>query len=182
LEYKRLVLLAFMVALAATLAHAQHANKPGSREQLVFSTEQQLLPVERPVSIPEGALQALRDNEYVRTCLSKGQTPEEIPASWFVGSEIHLDGPDEIDLIVLPNNGCLLGANIGPFWVFRKTPQAYELVLDVHVHDLRVLGTRSNGYRDIRTWSATAVTRTTVLFRFDGHKYQPYQTKSEPIR
>jgi hypothetical protein len=149
-----------------------------SGEQSVFGME--MVPVAEPVVVPEDVLQILRKTNYVLTCLKERQAPSDIPASWFVGSRIHLDGPDEPDLVVLPANGCLLGANVAPFWVFRRTARGFELVLEISVHDLRVLKGRSNGYRDIETWSSTAVTHTTLHFKFNGRRYELTQKKTEP--
>ncbi len=54
-------------------------------------------------------------------------TPDRVPAALFVGSEIHLDGPNEVDLIVQPNNdrrdlgsGCLRGAHVVPVLGIEK--------------------------------------------------------------
>jgi hypothetical protein len=46
--------------------------------------------VAHAVPIPKDALEILRADEWVQTCLEKGQSPNEIPASWFAASRIHL--------------------------------------------------------------------------------------------
>jgi hypothetical protein len=119
--------------------------------------------------------------------------PEQLPAEWFVASEIHLGGPNEIDLIVLPrlapskppteksDNACLVGANIDPFWILRKTSQGYDLILSMSAHDLATLTTRSNGHRDIRVFSMTAINITTADFKFDGKRYRFRRARSKPI-
>jgi len=74
-------------------------------------------------------------------------TPEQVPALWFAASEIHLAGPEEVDPHCcslnlpkiasheLPSDtaeaaNCLLGANVGRFWVIRKNPSGrYSLLL-----------------------------------------------------
>jgi hypothetical protein len=96
-------------------------------------------------------------------------------------SEVHLAGPSEKDIVVMAV-GSLRGANITRFWVFRPTDRRFEMLLDARVHDLIVKKSRSNGYRDIELLSATAVTVSTVIVRFDGTKYQTYKTRSETIR
>lgn len=176
--WKRLAFLVTSILFLRVAGNPTQAQVSLSREQSVFGME--MVPVAQPVVVPEDVLQILRKNDYVLTCLKGRQTPNDIPASWFVGSRIHLDGPDEADLVVLPANECLLGANVAPFWVFRGTPRGFELVLDISVHDLRILKSRSNGYRDIETWSSTAVTHTTLHFKFNGTRYELTEKKNNP--
>jgi hypothetical protein len=178
------------IGLLTTAGESPQVKKTRSQEQSVFGMEQETAPIERPVDIPESVLQILRKSEYVLGCLREGQSPDEIPASWFVGSEIHLNGPDEIDLVAMPRmlvdvpapNRCLVGANVAGFWIFRRVTQGYELVLEVSAHHIEVLGSRSKGFRDIRTYSSTVDTLFTVTFRFDGQKYKTHQEKTKPIR
>jgi hypothetical protein len=139
----------------------------------------------------------IRDS-FVRgdlNCLKHfGTTPDEVPASWIVASEIHLDGPDEIDLIVRPNvlrigapdlplreaSVCTLGANVIPFWVLRDIKGRYGLLLETHALVLEVLDSRTNFYRDIQTVAATAVTHTTVLYKMSDAQYLFAERKTEP--
>lgn len=166
--------------LVSTGGQAQSVRtKARPLEQAVFGLENE---VNRPVNVPEGALQILRTDTEVLRCLKQNQTPNHVSASWFVASEIHLNGPEGIDLVVQPKNTCLFGANIGPFWVFRNTPQGYRMVLTTRALGLEVLRSRTKGYRNIRGVRATATNTVSVLFRFDGHKYRPRNSKVEPIR
>jgi hypothetical protein len=122
----------FLAMLAANImsvsAVGQDYANDRDAEQSVFDAEPDLgeMHVKRPVEIPDSALQVLRDTLSRGTvnCLrSRGTTPDQVPASWFVASAVHLNGPSEIDLIVLPNvpnvakpgspGGCLLPANGG---------------------------------------------------------------------
>jgi hypothetical protein len=118
---------------------------------------------------------------------------EELPANWFVASEIHLEGPNEIDLIVLPGgripdtppgepsaNACLVGANTSGFWVLRKTPLGFLVVLSEMAHDLEVLKTRSHGFRDIRLYTISLSSTLIQDFRFEGRHYVLSQKKSRP--
>jgi hypothetical protein len=143
-------------------------------EQLSFSVEEK---PEHPVAVPEDVLQILRRNERNRR-LAQG----EAPASWFVASEIHLNDDDLPDLIVMPSNPRLLGANIGPFWVFRNTPRGHELVLSESALVLDVLDTRTNSLRDLRLIALSAKEKFTVTYKFDGTAYQAGRSSQEPIR
>ena len=140
--------------------------------------------------IPDDALVVLTDSldQGTTNCIRNvaGLSPEQVPASWFVGSEIHLDGPDEIDLIVQPKvdarakspSGCLLGAHAVPFWVLKKG-RRYELILATSADTLRVLDSRTNRYWDIKTTYSTAASSTVLLFKFYLAQYQLSEKRTE---
>ncbi|HEX7314732.1 MAG TPA: hypothetical protein VF297_12475 [Pyrinomonadaceae bacterium] len=159
--------------LSAALAHGVNANAvaPQAEEQTNFNLEE---PVARPATIPPDVLRGLGQDEKVLTCLTSGggNATVEIPAAWFAASEVHLNGDKLPDLVVKPQNACLNGANIGPFWVFRNTGRGYALVLRADTLGLEVLRTRTRGYRNIRLSSATARRVQTSLLKFDGKTYR----------
>ncbi|MGO9865181.1 MAG: hypothetical protein ACLPLR_16360 [Terriglobales bacterium] len=177
--------------LALTLsAQPQIARQGSQQEQSSFGTEE--LPdvprVKRPLPVPDAALQILRTDDEVKSCLEHNQlAPGQDLASWFTASEIHLDGPDEADLVVLPSfrgkeGMCFQSATgIGLFWIFRKNGKQYHLLLKTWGGGLEILRNRSNDYRDIQTGSLGQAGRylTTVTFRFDGKRYQKYQERTE---
>lgn len=168
-------------AVAVTLllsALSQGANALPSRavapqadEQSSFNLEE---PVARPAPIPTDVLRGLGQDEKVLGCLTSGRGNEavEVPASWFAASEIRLNADDLPDLVVQPQNACLNGANLGPFWVFRNTGRGYALALRADTLSLEVLATKTRGYRDIRLRSATARQVLTRVFKFDGQSYR----------
>jgi hypothetical protein len=179
----------FVLALAINAAVGQKASV-SAFEQSQFSMETDVVPILHPIDLPEGALQVLRNDRSILNCSGADKmTADQVPAVWFVASEVHLGGPREIDLVVqgrdlhvkLPPNLCLMGVNIKPFWVFRQTEQGYSLVLSTSAHDLRVLGTRSKGFRDIEASAMTAVTGYSTTYKFDGEKYQVSKTDSKPL-
>src|ERR1043165_648908 len=148
------------------------------REQTSFGAEEK---TEHPVALPADVLQALRRDERNQTCLAEGRSARDIPASWFVASEIDLNNDRLPDLIITAKNPCLFGANINPFWVFSNSPRGHRLVLNVSTLGLDVLKTKSNGYRDIRVQAATATTLHTTIFKYDGRKYRAYRGWAKPI-
>ena len=171
MESKRLVgpgLLALLIALAIGEASAQ-ASRRSQKEQSHFGAE---VAIRKAAEIPTDVLSILREDKRNQTCLGDGESPTNITSSWFVGSQIHLNGDGDADLVVTARNECLLGANIIPFWVFRNTRQGHELVLSVSALGLDVLNTKTNNYRDIRTSAATARAAYTVIFKFDGKEYR----------
>jgi hypothetical protein len=175
----RLSVLLLMGALLATVGEAQKTKIPPPREQSVFSSEDD--GVQRPVSLPEGVAQVLRNDTHVLAALNADKiSPDQLPTGWFSASEIHLNGPDEVDLIV-EGEGHMRGAHVNPFWVFRKTPQGYRLVLNESADLLEVLNTKWKGYRKIRLSAVIARTVVRLFYRFEGHEYRLYQRKYEPI-
>src|SRR5579871_1260548 len=58
-----------------------------------------------PVPVPESVVQILARDKIVAACMKDHQmSPGKSLASWFVGSEIHLNGTSEADMIVLPSS------------------------------------------------------------------------------
>jgi hypothetical protein len=173
------------VPLLTSQAKDQHAQQTPPQEQTSFGSE---APVRSPVTIPDDALLVLTDflGQGTTNCLKNMAklTPERVPASWFVASEIHLNGPNEVDLIVQPNNdtrelgsGCLRGAHVVPFWVLTKG-RRYELLLATDADALQVLDSRTNGHRDIQTTAHTAISNTVLLFKFFA-QYQLSKKRTE---
>jgi hypothetical protein len=179
------LVLMMLVANAMIGASGQNSANSLDPEQTRFDAEPDSgeIQVNRPVEIPDSALQVLRDTLTGGTlnCLkSRGTTPEQAPASWFLASAVHLNGPNEIDLVVVPNvpniakpknpGGCLLPANGGPFWVLGPGAASgrYGLFLATYAGRLDVLSSRTNGYRDIRTGYRSTV----ILYKFTVQQYQ----------
>ena len=198
MSWRRFASGVLITALVQSVGTGQTARRASSQEQSRFNCEQGFAgePIQRPISLPEGALRVLAYDDGVSSCLeNENMTRDQLPASWFVASEIHLDGPDEVDLVVLPNldtglaqnlrrpAGCFLGANTAEFWIVRKTSQQYELVLHAGGHDLEVSKIRTNGLRDAMTITPQEAGRkvTTVIYTFDGKRYKPRRTLVERV-
>ncbi len=165
---------------------AQHAKPSEQKEQSEFGIELKAMPIQRPVTLPQAALNALSKDERVASCLeNESLSPKELPANWFVASEIHLDGANESDLVVLPSvrlpgtpegeistNSCLSGANTAQMWVLRKTQPGFKLVLSQIGLGMSVLATRTNGLRDIEVGAAVGGYIDSVDNKFDGDSYK----------
>jgi hypothetical protein len=194
---QRAPLIAFIPLLSFAISmQAQQTGRPVAHEQSSFSTEEApgVPLVKRPVPIPHSVLRILETDDHVTSCLEgedNSPTREHPLASWFLASEIHLDGPNETDLIILPSSDAtshymcfhyVEGA--GWFWVFRKNDKGYQLVLKAPGHGLNVIPTKYKGYRNIETGSLAQAGRfiTTVTFRFDGKRYQEYQRATRESR
>jgi hypothetical protein len=179
--------LPLVLLLLVVQCQSQTAGGGSQREQSSFGTEE--VPgiplVKRPVPVPNAALQILNEDVDVKGCLSDTPLlPSDSFTSLFIGSDIHLDGHSESDLIVVPvpDSGCFHSATgISVFWVFRGTGEQYELVLKALGNGLGILKTKYNGYRIIETGIIRQAGRkyTTATFRFDGKHYQKYQEKTQ---
>ena len=177
----RSAMLLIVAALLARGAESQQAKKRPSPEQMRFGLEES---VDLPVPIPDAVLAVLSSDSAVRTsgCVDQGQSALEISASWFEASRIHLDGPEEIDLLVKAKDGCLFGANIGPFWIFKKTPHGYELLLATSALGVELLRSRTNRHKDISAGAVAGSKVVTVFYKFDGRSYQESRTKVDEIK
>ena len=129
-------LLLLVLTLTVSSRKQERISSPPELEQSSFSMEDKTFT--RGVSVPDAVLGMLRKDERVLSYLQAiDKTPQELTTEPFVAFEIHLSGSEEKDLIVMGTGG-LLGANVTPFWVFRKRSSGYQLVLHVFAHDLKV--------------------------------------------
>ena len=165
---------------------AQHAKPKERLEQSDFGIELEAVPIQRPVTLRRAALDALSKDASVASCLeNEGLSSKELPANWFVASEIHLDGANESDLVVLPGdrlpdthegeispNACFLGANTAQMWVLRNTQRGVKLVLSQIGLGMSVLKTRTNGLRDIKVGAAVGGYEDSIDYKFDGESYK----------
>jgi hypothetical protein len=152
-------------------------------EQTHFSAEDE--GVRHPVPIPGDVMAILRADESVRNAgaylESEGMTSGEVTAKLLSASQINLGSSGQKDLIVVAE-GPLRGANITTFWIFLHGDEGYRLAFKFFAHDLIVMESRFNGYRDLEMLEATAATVTDILFRFDGREYKLFSSKAEAIK
>jgi len=175
------------------IARGQNPGNDQKQEQTAFEAEPDgdVMHISRPAEIPEGALKVLRDlSRSPADCLKHdGVTPEQVPASWFIASAVHLNGPNEVDFVVLLNEpaiahpdipgGCMLPANGNYFWVLGPESKSgkYRLLLKVYGHGLNVLNSRTNQYRDIQAGYASTAGGATMLYKFKLSQYQLAEKK-----
>ncbi len=142
-------------------------------QQTSFGANQE---VQQPITIHASVLDILQADTRNQTCLQSGRSQKDIPASWFVASHIWLQNDGEPDLVVLPINACLNGANVTPFWIFRRRGRGYALVLMANGLVLDVLNVRTRKYRDIRLTSLSANMKYISLYKFNGATYEKSRT------
>jgi hypothetical protein len=146
-------------------AHSQTQRK-SAPEQTDFGADSDL---QRPIPVPEAALKALRK--------ALQATPDELPAEQLQASKIHLGGSTEADLVV----PVLAGGHAAFFYILRPTSDGYQLIFDSGGDSMTVLRTRLHGYRDLQVEGVTMAGKnvTTVVYRFNGHKYVEAREKTE---
>ncbi len=158
-------------------------QKKSSREQNIFGMEPEM---ERPVTIPQDVLAILGNAPDVQErCSIKTRSAKPIPPSWFVASELHLHSNSVADLIVQPgeDDPCIGGMNITSYWVFQTLPLGHKLVLTNRSFGLKVMTTRTKGYRDIDMGSVTpGLGEVGTIYKFDGKKYRAVRNYRRPIR
>ena len=158
-------------------ASGQEKQPKHHGEQTSFSIE---FDFEHPVPVDEAAREALATSPRVTHELKrKHLEPKDLPDRWFTASRIHLDNGGRVGLVVMGVDG-LLGANITSFWVLRRTGKGYDLVLDTIAAGLDILETKTDGLRDIETWSpGGAAYSGSQELQFDGQRYQVTKRTSQ---
>lgn len=166
---KRLLFIFLSVAaFFPQCARTQTRTKVIPSEQTTFGADDQT--IDRPARVPEEVVRIVRKVSHAK--------PDELPESWLLASEIHLDEGSETDLIVIGRWG---GSHTAPFWAFRKLATGYHLVLAGGGDSLEVLDTRWNGFREIAIDNSTLRTRTRSVYRFNGTRYQLYTHRTTTV-
>lgn len=121
MNWKQAILSVVISSILGVASIGQSSKEPAAEEQSLFGAEDDT--VEKPVNLPTRVLQILAKDEHVAQYLkAQGQSPDELTTESFLASEIHLDGPHEIDLIAT-GIGRLRG-NAAAFWVFQPHLEA----------------------------------------------------------
>jgi hypothetical protein len=179
MEFKRICAL-WLASLFAHLTVAQAWAAPATTEQWQFSAMDRTL--KRPVPIPRQVLAEIALDPDIKHLLeSEHLSPEKIPSSWFLVSEVHLSTAAEKDLVIV-GTGPVLGANVTTFWIFRLRKGRFESLLKppAAAMSLVINRTRSNGYHDLELFAGTAVMVSRVLCKFDGKSYKATTKTLEP--
>ena len=173
------LILLLTLALCAFRTSAQQLPEPFSNPPSLFSAEDDKFP--HAVALPDCVRQLLASDKDVTIRLEHQHlSPEQLPADWFTASEQDFGHGNGAYLVVM-GASVMRGANINPFWIFRQSPKACDLLLSVGAHDVKVLGTRTNGLPDLKTDAMTAVYYFENRYTFDGRKYEVVERRSQPI-
>jgi hypothetical protein len=167
----KFILLLSIVAVSLPVALGQNPSETANPQTLFQLEEKFAHPAPLPASVLETLQTDTSNQQLFESCPTRG-SQHAIPSSWFVAAEVDLKHGESRGLVVRAENGCLWGANIGPFWVFRHTDLGYEVVLDASALGLELLDTRTNGFRDLRLSSASGGEVHSTVFKFSGGKYR----------
>jgi hypothetical protein len=149
-------------------------------QQQQFSAEDET--VNHVVALPAPVRTSLAQDSDVKELLEDDHlTESNLPDSWFLASEVDLAGSRDRQIIVVGRYR-VSGANVTTFWIYRLRDGRYDLILKTIAHTVQIHKSRSHGYRDIEAVSATAVTVSSRILKFNGTRYQVSASRSEPIR
>lgn len=138
-------------------------------------------PFEHPVALPSHVLALLRADEQnadkFKTCRSR-ENLAQIPAKWFVATEIKMANDELPGLLVKVGDPCLWSKqqtrDVGGFWLFRQSPSGYQLMFTATTEAFQVLHTHTGGYPDLCTsWGQFGQFYQTI-YTFQEGKYVPF--------
>jgi hypothetical protein len=164
-----LVLLAGMACIAT-------AQSAPAGEQMSFSED---APLQHTVALSPDVLEVLFQTQEARQALNfASDSTQDHPARLFRATEVHLSRPDETDLVVI-GVPPMSGADCGWFWIVRLTRGGPQVVLFAGANSLDLRDSRTSGYRDIVTTSASAGTSEETTFHFNGKSYKAWKKKTQ---
>jgi hypothetical protein len=166
--------LTIILLLASVPDSARQTVKPKMPiEQSAFSLE---LPFERTVKIPDSVLDVLENDSHVLSAPCHG----DLSSSTLEAAEVHLIKNSEPAMLI-KGKGCLLGANMGPFWIFRSAgDNKFQEILSVDALVIKVCTDESKGYRNISAGAVVGGGKPVfILFKFAGTTYQEVESADD---
>ena len=138
-------------------------------------------PFERPAALPSHVLALLRTDEQnadkFDACRSR-ENLAEIPAKWFVATEIKMANDELPGLLVKAADSCLWRKmdrqDVGEFWLFRQAPTGYQLMFSATTEAFQLLHTHTGGYPDLCTSWGEFGEFFQDIYTFQEGKYLPY--------
>ena len=147
--------IAITCLLFAVVAQAQqHDNKQELRTKIFNQVLSDFKDLRECMEQEEGGLRKAQEN----------MTLEEV--------DLNRDGVNEYHVEM--SGPCACGMVNCSIYMYRKTPQGFEAILDDAAgFGLELLKTSTNGYRDLMvTARDTAATQAETIYKFDGKRYR----------
>jgi hypothetical protein len=170
-----------MMAARSGKTHGSHhaAHSAGHHAHSVHedSTFYEGTPFQNPAPISPEVLRVLAKSDAAKEILDSAAEAGKVDtAQLFRAREVHLSGEKDEDLVVL---GTPPKPGLDPnwFWVVRSANRAPQVVLHAGSGSLKLLESRTNGYRDILMVSPLASRTRCVTYHFDGNRYNVWQEK-----
>jgi hypothetical protein len=164
---------------AISIAAYGHATPSAPKEQIAFLSVDSFPP---SAPLPQNVVKLLLKDQMVMDSMERVSDAEKRePAQLFRAAEVHLFSPNETDLFIV-GNFPIAGADNGWFWVVRSPRKNPRIVLFATGYALELLGSRTNGYRDIRsTWSNPNGTETRI-YKFNRARYRLWKERWDDRR
>src|SRR5689334_23909665 len=117
--------------------------------------------------------QVLSDFKDLRECMQQDEGGPRKAQEDMTIEEVDLNADGVNEYQVEMSGPCACGMVNCSIYVYRKTAQGFEAILDDAAGlGMEVLKTLSNGYRDLRvTARDTAATEAETVYKFDGKRY-----------
>jgi len=160
--------------VAVGISVAQDKKAHATHEQTRFVEGD---PLQQAVGLSANVLKVLLETEEGKQGLAfANDSQQKNAARLFQAREIHLSGPDEVDLIVV-GIPPMTGADNGWFWLVRSANKNPQVVLFSGGNTLELMGSKTLGYRDIRSVFSTASETRKAIYHFDGKQYKLWNDK-----
>jgi hypothetical protein len=126
---------------------------------------------DHPVPLPNNVLDVLRATKEAKEMQNqlKDYDREDF-ARLFKAIEIDLGNPEEIDYVVMGESP-MSGADAPWFWIVRYDQSHPKVIFFTFANGFELLGTKTNGYPDIRSIASTASFRFTNIYHYNGQQY-----------
>jgi hypothetical protein len=168
-----------LAGVAAGFLAAQGQKASPVVEQTTFSEHE---PIRHAVPLSADVLKVLLKTKEAKMGLeSPYRSKQSDPAQLFRAAEVHLSGPDEVDLVV-SGKFPMSGADNEWFWVVRSAVKNPKVVLWAGGNSLELTDSRMHGYRDIHSWWSSPNETSEQIYHFDGNKYNLWKENWTPNR
>jgi hypothetical protein len=166
-----------MMAARVRRTHAGHHSENGTHAAHEDSTFFEGKPFEHPAPVSPEVLRVLVKSDAAKDILdSAAESGQADTGQLFRAREVHLGRGKDVDLVVI-GRPPKPGLDPDWFWVVRSAQRNPQVVLYAGSSTLKLLESRTNGYRDIVMISPLASRTRCVTYHFDGNRYDVSQEK-----
>jgi hypothetical protein len=143
---------------ASALAVAQGAATDAQTSALNGATTKAMFELERHEGASPDKLtaslkrQLLKDADVMRCLAQAGQAgagAKQIKRDWFVVYRMDLNSDGRDDWIIKSRAACMMGANVGAWWVYLDSAKSQQLLLKTNALALEIRQTASEGFDDL---------------------------------